>query len=79
MALFACGLVFPRHKRLSSSLVVEEAVAGVSIHERPVVHRVKQAAHLMFQFDDRLTGVRIEDVDEAILMGVGLFGDSTSL
>ena len=51
----------------------------VPVHERPVEHRMPHAAGFMLDAEDRLVGVHIDDVEEAVLVLIALLADQPAL
>ena len=51
----------------------------VPVDVGPVEHRMPHAAGLVFDLRQRLVAIHIDDIDEAILVLIALFGDQTPL
>src|SRR5919201_2728234 len=69
----------PWVERVLARLVRRLPLRGVAIHERPRVHRVRERAHLVLDLVEELAGLRIDDLLEAILVGVRLLADDAAL
>ena len=54
-------------------------MSGLRLTIGPVEHRMTHAARLVLDLEQRLVGVDIDDIDEAILVLVALLGDQPAL
>src|SRR5579872_2595518 len=59
--------------------VVAVGLSRVAVDERPRVERVRHAAHFVFDREQHLAGVEVDDVLEAVLAAVALLGDQVEL
>ena len=51
----------------------------IAVHQRPVEHRVRHAAHLMLDGEQHFAGIQVDDVLEAVLPLVAFLSDQAAL
>ena len=80
---FRCEAGGHQFKRPEADFVARNKVAvvhiRVAVDEHAVEHRVAHAARLMLDAEQRLVGVHIDDIEEAVLVLVAFLADQPTL